>query len=246
MESSTREYQSAFNSLSIAWRGRIEFGDALVFFYGLVFVRQYFWLLETNSIAWILSFVIASVCCYFYIATKPFPAQRFGPEFWLVVGLPLLFAYALRAAFPDHSFDVLNYRLLHAERSLRGTLFAPGDFFPTPAPYNPAPDTVTGLFRVILGYRLGTIVNLFALIWAAQVADKLLRPFVKKPWLRSLCVLLTMLAEHLLFEASNYMVDLLALPLLLEATFLTLQAKQIENQRANYVRIALLLCASAA
>ncbi len=55
-----------------------------------------------------------------------------------------------------------------------------------------------------------------------------------------------MLAEHLLFEASNYMVDLLALPLLLEATFLTLQAKQIENQRANYVRIALLLGASAA
>ena len=29
----------------------------------------------------------------------------------------------LRAAFPDHSFDVLTYHLLHAERTLRGTLF---------------------------------------------------------------------------------------------------------------------------
>jgi len=128
---------------------------------------------------------------------------------------------------------------------LCATLFAPGDFFPTPAPYNPAPDTVTGLSRVILGYRLGTILNLLALIWQRKLRTDL-RPFVTRRWLSSACVLVAMLAEHLLFEVSTYMVDLLALPLLMEATFLTLQANQLENRRANYVRIAALVGASAA
>ncbi len=246
MESSSRQESFPISKLFAPLRGRIELGDLLVFFYALVFARQYFWLVQGNSIAWILSFLVAGVCCYLYVATKQLPAERFGREFWLVVGLPLLFLYALRAAFPDHSFDVLNYHLLNAERSLRGTLFLPGDFFPTPGPFNPAPDTVTGLSRLILGYRLGTIVNLFALIWAAQIGDKILRPFISRRWLRSAYVFLAILAEHLLFEVSTYMVDLLALPVLLEATYLTLRADEVKDRGANYVRIALLIGASAA
>src|SRR5437764_4179371 len=205
-------------------RERAEFGDALVFLYALIFVRQYLWVVSDNALAWALAALLSAVAWYFYVSTKPFASARAGREFWLVVALPLFFIYMWRAPFPDVSFDVLNYRLLHAERSLRGTLFAPGDFFPTPAPYNPAPDTLTGLFRLALGYRLGTIVNLLALVWAAQVASKILRPFVARVRLRAACVLLVVLAEHLLFEVNNYMVDLLALPLLLEATYLALRA----------------------
>ncbi|HVF43951.1 MAG TPA: hypothetical protein VM936_13100 [Pyrinomonadaceae bacterium] len=227
-------------------RGRTEFGDALLFVYALAFARQYFWVLDDNALAWALSALLASAACYFYVRTKPFTSERAGREFWLLVALPLLFVYAFRAPFPDVSFDVLNYRLLHAERSLRGTLFAPGDFFPTPAPYDPAPDTVTGLFRVALGYRLGTVVNLLALLWAARVADKILRPYVARAWTRAACVLLAALAEHLLFEVNNYMVDLLALPLLMEATHLALRLDEVEDSRAPYVHAAVLLGACAA
>jgi hypothetical protein len=233
-------------SLLTHLRERAEFGDALLFVYALAFARQYFWFLNNNALAWTLASALATVACYFYVKTKPFTSERAGREFWLVVALPLLFVYAFRAPFPDVSFDVLNYRLLHAERSLRGTLFAPGDFFPTPAPYDPAPDTITGLFRLALGYRLGTIVNLLALLWAARVADKILRPFVSRAWTRALCVLLAALAEHLLFEVNNYMVDLLALPLLMEATHLALRADEAEDSRALYVHAALLLGACAA
>src|ERR1700755_1554235 len=220
---STRRRTPAHASLPASLRGRVEFGDALVFVYALAFARQYFWVVNNNALAWTLSTLLAVVACYFYVKTKPFESERAGRAFWLVVGLPLLFVYAFRAPFPDVSFDVLNYRLLHAERSLRGVLFARGDFFPTPAPYDPAPDTVTGLFRLALGYRLGTIVNLLALVWAARAADKILRPFVAGGRARAVCVLLAALAEHLLFEVNNYMVDLLALPLLLEATYLALR-----------------------
>src|SRR5947209_3236255 len=214
-------------------RGRAEFGDALLFLYTLVFIRQYLWLIPDNALAWTLAAPLSAVAWYFYVTTKPFAPARAGREFWLVVALPLLFVYMWRAPFPDVSFDVLNYRLLHAERSLRGILFAPGDFFPTPAPYNPAPDTLTGLFRLALGYRLGTIINLLALVWAAQVASKILRPFVARARLRAACVLLVVLAEHLLFEGNNYIVDLLALPLLMEATYLALRACDADDTRAG-------------
>jgi hypothetical protein len=243
-------------------RGRAEFGDALLFVYTLAFARQYLWAVDDNALAWALAATLAAVACCFYVSTKPFAVERAGREFWLVVALPLFLVYAFRAPFPDVSFDVLNYRLLHAERSLRGALFVPGDFFPTPAPYNPAPDTVTGLFRLALGYRLGTIVNLLALLWAARAADKILRPFVAHAWTRACCVLLAALAEQLLFEVNNYMVDLLALPLLLEATHLALRvgeakdsrvdrsedsrADDSRNSRAPYVHAALLLGACAA
>src|SRR6185503_6319292 len=153
--------------------------------------------------------------------------------------------YALRAAFPDHSFDVLTYHLLNSERSLRGALFVHGDFFPTPAPFNPAPDTLTGISRALLGYRLGTLINWLVLVWAAQVTDKILRPYVRAAWLRAVCVLAVFLAEHLLFEVSTYMVDLLALPLLLEATYLTLRPAK-DQERSNVFRVALLLGISTA
>src|SRR2546423_344569 len=214
-------------------RENAEFGDALVFLYALVFIRQYLWVAPDNARAWTLAAPLSAVAWYFYVRTKPFAPKRAGREFWLVVALPLLFVYMWRAPFPDVSFDVLNYRLLHAERSLRGRLFAPGAFFPTPAPSTPAPDTLTGLFRLALGYRLGTIVNLLSLVWAAQVVDKILRPFVARAYLRSACVLLVVLSEHLLFEINNYMVDLLALPLLLEATYIALRACDAADTRTD-------------
>ncbi|HEV3470924.1 MAG TPA: hypothetical protein VG148_16495 [Pyrinomonadaceae bacterium] len=225
---------------------RAEFGDALVLLYALVFARQYFWVVENNAVAWALAAAAALAATYIYVKTKPLAPEPPGRSFWLVVALPLLFVYALRAPFPDFSFDVLNYRLLHAERSLRGPLFAAGDFFPTPAPYNPAPDTLTGLFRYLLGYRLGTVVNLLALVWAAQLTDRILRPSVARAWLRALCVLAVVLAEHLLFEVNTYMADLLALPLLLEATLLALRAGGAGRPRAVFVRAALLLGAAVA
>lgn len=227
---------------------RVEFGDVLLCLYITVFVRQYLWILPNNLLAWVIAVVVGAICWYVYIATKPASSERFGWVFWLVVALPLLVLYGLRAAFPDLSFDVLSYHILHGERSLRGTLFMPGDFFPTTTPFNPAPDTLTAISRTLLGYRLGTAINWLVLVWAAQIVDKLLRPFVARHWLRSVAVLLVFLAEHLLFEVSTYMVDLLALPLLLEATYLTL--RRSENTRTNgctsFLHVAFLLGAGTA
>nr|MDQ3746351.1 hypothetical protein [Acidobacteriota bacterium] len=215
-----------------AFAAHFEFGDALFVFYFVVLVRQWFWGLE-NAAAWSLTVPLAVAFWYFYVATKEPMAERPAASFWLIVGLPLLFVYALRAPFPDASFDVWSLRLFHGERALRGFIYLPGEFFPTSAPFNPTPDMLTGLFRHMLGYRLGTIVNLFALVWAGTVLDKLLRPFVRGARLRALCVLLALFTEHALFEINNYMPDLLALPLMLEATRLVLDMRNRKGGGAD-------------
>ncbi len=248
MPSETSAPVSTLNRLADSFR-RFEFpGDALLILYFIIFARQYlWWLTDNNGVAWLASTLVALVIAYFYFSTvERLPSERAALPFYLVVVLPLVFVYAMRVAFPDLSFDVLNYRLLHSERSLVGFLYRPGDFFPTPAPYNPAPDMVTGLFRHALGYRLGTLPNLLVMIWAGRIIDKLVQLFLRNTWLRAGAVLIVLMAEHLLFEINNYMADLLALPLLLEATYLALYHAEFKRPQRNLAAIALLLGMSVA
>lgn len=196
--------------------GRLEWADGLLLVYVAAVAREYFWIVESNWLAWPLTILASAAVVYFYAAARE-KSEAAPREFWLAVVLPLAAVYLARAAFPDTSFDVLNYRLFHSERAMAGPLFAPGDWFPTPSPFNPAPDIATGISRRLLGYRLGTIINLLAVVWAAQIVERILRPLVISNWRRAACVLLVVLSEHVLFEINEYMIDVLAVPLVLEA-----------------------------
>jgi hypothetical protein len=226
---------------------RVEHGDAFLFLYLAVVLRQYLcWLPLSNAVAWSASLVGAAGICWIWVGTKSEKQTRAPLAFWALVVLPLTFAFSLRVVFPDVSFDVLNYRHFHGIRGLHGFLYHPGDFFPTPAPYNTAPDMAMGITRIIFGYRLGTVINLFSLLWAARIIDRLLRPHLPNDWLRSVAILLIFAAEHLFFEINTYMIDLLAVPLLLEATRLSLAEFASENRTAQLTRIAFLLGLSVA
>lgn len=222
----------------------LDFTDALIFLYVVVFVRQYLWILNNNLLAWVLTVLVSVVICVVHLRTKEESQETTPAEFWLVVALPLLLIYSLRVAFPDTSFDVLDYRLMNGERALHGAPLRIGDFFPVRFPFNPAPDMLTGISRHLLGYRLGTIFNFAVLLWIGSILDRLLSPYIKRGWWRSIVVLLILFTEHALFLINNYMVDLLALPLLLEATRLAIDGGN--KSRKVTIRIALLLGASVA
>lgn len=222
-----------------------QLGDLLIFLYLLVFVRQWFWIIDNNILAWSLTTVVAVGIWCGYLATRQIRRVTLDKSFYLVVVLPLLVGYLTRAAFPDTSFDVLNYHLLQGERTLRGPLFQSGDFFHS-VPFNPAADTLTALTRWFLGFRLGTVINLLVSIWTAQIIDQILRRFLQHNWFRSVCVLLIVLTENVLFEISTYMVDLLMLPLLFQATLLALRTDDAEAPVIHFVHIALLLGAAVA
>lgn len=227
-------------------RQRFELGDLIIFFYIAVFVRQYFWPVGNSWLAWSLTALVSAFVWFWHWRTKE-PVEASAPRcFWLVVALPIFGFYALRAALPDLSWDVLDFRLMNGERALRGWPLIPGDFFPSRFPFNPAPDMVMGLGRHVLGYRLGTLINFSLILWVAMILERILRPFVRRDGLRSLCVLAVVLTEHLLFEVNNYMTDLLSLPLLLEATRLALNTHGPEQQRRNFLRAGLYLGAALA
>jgi hypothetical protein len=242
--------KSVTNAGALFWqrlnpnRNGVGIGDAVILFYIAAFVRQYLWIIDTNTLAWILTVPIALFIWFLHIRTNPDSDTNTNRQFWLVVALPLFFIYAMRAAFPDTSFDILDYRLMSSERALRGFPFLAGDFFPSRFPFNPSPDMVTGISRHLLGYRLGTIVNYAVVLWVGTILERLLRPYVRNGWLRHLSVLLLLLTEQILFIINNYMVDLLSLPLLLGATCLASGISRSRNQTQSTLRIAVFLGAS--
>jgi len=221
--------------------GRLDLGSVIFLPYLAAIAWQYFAIVPGKALAWSITAIVSLAVWYAWVATKETSAVAVTWHFWLMVALPLLAIYALRADFPDISFDVVNYHMFESERVLRGSLFIPGDFFPASSPINPTSDIVTGLYRYLLGYRLGTIVNLLALIWTGTILNRLLRDYVRSGWLRNLSILFILVTEQLLFQINNYMVDLLALPLLLEAAILALDPAREERGAKRTLRFAFLL-----
>ncbi len=227
------------------FRERLDVAALIFAPYVVTIVWQYFAFLGNKTIGWTLAAIVSLALWYALIALQETPREKTGWQFWVIVGVPLLLVYLLRVSFPDVSFDVLNYHIFHSERALHGSLFISGDFFPTAAPFNPTPDILTGLYRHALGYRLGTIANLFALIWTGLVCNRLLRDYIARTWLRNLSVLFILFTEQLMFEINNYMVDLLALPLLLEATLVAIDTNANKILRRSITLAALLGIATA-
>ena len=229
---------------------RVDLGSAVIAPYLIAIVWQYFCTLNPKVLAWVFTLVVSTVVWLLYLWLNDDPndnsKQRRSWHFCLLVVLPLLFFYLIRLPFVDISFDVLNYHIFHGERALRGPLLVTGDFFPTPAPFNPTPDIVTGLYRYALGYRLGTVVNLLALIWTAAIVERILRDWISATALRCVATFGVLATEQLLFQINNYMVDLLALPLLLEGTRIALKAAGRDRVARQTILLALLLGAAAA
>jgi hypothetical protein len=234
------------NRIAGTLRHKIEPSDGLLLTYIMVFVRQYLWFVDEQGLVWVLTPLVSAAILLLFAHSREERGSGQTRSFYLVVALPLFLIFALRLPFPDFSFDVTNYHLVHAERALRGWPFMKGDFFPTIIQLNPAPDMVSGIFRYLLGYRLGTIVNYFALLWAASIIERLLRPYIKNQWTRCACVLLVVSTELILYLLNLYLIDLLALPLLLEATRLSLRFAEARRKDRTLVHIALFLGISTA
>src|SRR5215813_14008812 len=85
-------------------------------------------------------------------------------------------------------------------------------------------------------------------MWTGAILFKFFQADIKQPALRSVAVILVLFSEQLLSEINNYMIDLLALPLLMQATYLALVNRESDQRTQNkrLFVIALLLGASTA
>lgn len=212
--------------------------ELFAFAFCAAIVRQALWLMPGRILPVVLSAAAGLVAVALVRRSAP---ERPSPPlvFWLTVAVPVLAFWALRASRVDIGYDVLNYHLMHGERGLWGPIFPPGDFYPFFFPYlNPAADLVTAMFRAVLGYRGGTIACALALVWTAELLWRLLAPHVRNERARAVAVLLAVATEGMLWEVSGYMVDLLSLPLLLEATRIATEAPR--QDRPLHRRTAIL------
>ena len=230
----------------IAAASKFQWSDGLLVVYLMVFVRQYLWGLENNAAAWIASVIISGALLSIHVMNREPKSANPGIEFWLIVGLPLTAVFSLRLPFPDINFDQMSYHLANSERALLGWPMKPGDFFPGVLLVNPAPDMVAGIGRVLLGYRMGTVVNLLAVLWAASSIELLFRNYIASKLTRSFAVLFVISSEHVLYLLNLYMIDLLALPLLIEALRLALNLQRLHNRPYAIIQIALFIGISVA
>src|ERR1043166_1651400 len=163
-QSSSRQWLNEFKQ-------RLDVGALIFGPFLLALVWQYFAVIKTTILAWTLAVIVTACLWAVYVSIKEAASEKLSRWFWLVVALPLLLVYSIRFAFPDISFDVLNYHIFNSERALRGPLFLTQDFFPVVVTFNPTPDVLAGLYRHVLGYRVGTAMNLLTLIWTAAILD---------------------------------------------------------------------------
>jgi hypothetical protein len=222
---------------------KISVADLILPAYFAGFIRQYFWTIESNNLAWILTWTFVSGLWAIFVAFRPeLPGdddgQPSGWRFWVIVALPLCVFFLLRAPFPNTNFDVLNYHLVNADRAATGWPLRPGDFFPGTLLVNPAPDIADYIFIRLLGYRLGTVINLLAVSWTARLVERFLRQYIWSAWIRCALALIAVSTEHILFLLNLYMIDLLAIPLLLEAALVALNFDRLRKKGPALVTIA--------
>ena len=221
------------------WRFTSSFEAGLFALYVAMFVRQYFWSFNSKLI-WATSFIIASIISVYFYSNKKSDYESWGSNkyFIILVLFPLVLFYLLRFVFPDSSWDIINYHFINGERAINGFPFISGDFFYL-AYSNPVTDMLTTIFRHGLGHRLGTVLNLIVLIWSALIIDRILRPTVSRDSLRSLLIIAMISFEGVIYQISNYWVDLLAIPLILELLYFIGFAREKTN--SHYYFCALIM-----
>jgi len=128
--------------------------------------------------------------------------------------------------------------MVNSERALWGWRFKSGEFFPGVLQTNPAPDMVTGISRLLLGYRLGPVINLLAVLWAAVSIESFLRDYITQKITRHLSVLFAVSTENTFYLLNLYMIDLLALQLIIESMYLVHNFEKIDRQRYAIIQIA--------
>ncbi|HVC36227.1 MAG TPA: hypothetical protein VNE40_02170 [Candidatus Dormibacteraeota bacterium] len=123
-----------------------------------------------------------------------------------------------RFLIPDFSFDTFFYHLFNGVRGTHNYLwsFSPNEFYPLGfGTIAPVYDSIIYLFRVLLGYRLGTIIDLISYIGIIWITYRLIIRVVNfkikvlSPILRLIFFLNAVIVTELLFQLATQYVDVI-------------------------------------
>jgi len=133
----------------------------------------------------------------------------------LLMSIIPVFLFINRFLIPDWSFDVINYHLINGSKGVTG--FFRGfdinsEFYPLGLySFNNLYGTISNYIINILGYRLGTIISLLAIVgsnyYLVKIALNLNKNFFKKPLLAISLLLLVSVNLESYFEIATYYQD---------------------------------------
>lgn len=161
---------------------------------------------------------------FYFSLKRQFSFEKIKINKWIIIGIGLISILTLsRIGLPDKAYDTINYHIF-----LQNSQFADNinwNFFPGGlGTFIPAlPDKVFYFFRLLLGFRLGTILNTFVLVIIFQqlliIFNKLL--YKEKQETNNnkylvIAALFTVSTEYILFNIGTYLVDIIVIPILLE------------------------------
>jgi hypothetical protein len=112
------------------------------------------------------------------------------------------------------SFDSVNYHIFSGNRFSSFWKFTQLEFFPTGLhSFPPFFDYLGGIFRAVLGYRLGSICSLLFLYGTIFLIYKIVRVFIKKSICHNLWLILffinTFISLEFFFQLGTYYVDII-------------------------------------
>ena len=147
-------------------------------------------------------------------------ASALIPEFFFMALITVI--YLMKAAFPDASIDGMYYHILLQEPKLRDMVGADVFSGHFQGFGFPLPDRCFYFFRILFGYRLGTIWNLICVLVLYVQIIRLLELFLRSSLRRLIpfAAFIIVGVYDIFLQLSVYMVELSSLVLMTESLFI--------------------------
>ncbi len=194
-------------------------------------------LILTAMIVWLAAFL------------KSVQVKRISVNIWAILFLILLFLFgAIAGVYPDVSYDTMNYHLFSQHAGFHNYFtehFAKGRFEIWGFRLG---DRLFDIFRRLLGYRMGTMLNtLLMLILYLQIYD-LLKTLEfgdnrARKWRiddKAVWSFLIIMSHYIILEAGTYLVDIVSLPVGIEVLRNLLAALEQKQTGRNIIWFAFL------
>lgn len=160
--------------------------------------------------------------------------------FATLISIFAVFLFINRVIFPDTAYDTINYHFFIGKASFDNfpNMFKPTEFFPVGMhSFNPLMDSINFLIYKAVGYRLGTILSLLALISALFLVIRIVRKVVGSSIsLLATCLLLpTLIVNEVFFAIATYYTDTMNAFLILCYLYILIDIEEYKNNLISFL-----------
>lgn len=224
-------------------RKYISIDNMLIFSFIYCLTIQYFWWCNNENISIIAGVLITCIVMHIYVVNQNniMNSDYDITKYYLMVVVPLIFIYLLRAPFFDFGGDWLAIRYTFGFHGLSGK-FIHEDIYYNFMYGNILSDMVGAFWTKLLGIRAASLLALSLVLWSATILNRILIRYIKEDFLRNICILFVLCIHGLLYMDNAHWADLMGVPLCLEVICVLLINEKINYKDIGKISFLLGLC----